>query len=267
MTIDVSSMRTTVHQTVPDKSSSFSKHTTTHVEVTNESTLTCAMRLVRSGKFKNVCALNFASAKNPGGGFRGGSQAQEESIARSSTIISSLESDEATKHFYRFHKRNPRNGLYSHRAIHTQNVVVFRDNQMNLLEQPFNVSFLTCAAVNMGHYMTFESSTKDEGEKEMRKRMLTVLRCMKAHGHDALVLGAFGCGVFRNDPIFVASMWNNLLRSEEFNTCFKHVSFGIISGAPSRPSHKNDKKKKKKNDKKKKEVVDPLDCFRKEFDT
>ena len=109
-------------------------------------------------------------------------------------------------------------------------------------------------------------STKDEGEKEMRNRMLTVLRCMKAHGHDALVLGAFGCGVFRNDPIFVASVWNTLLRSEEFNTCFQHVSFGIISGAPSRPSHKNDKKKKKKNDKKKKEVVDPLDCFRKEFD-
>ena len=265
VTVDTSSLRTTIHRNIPYKSSSSSLKdtTTTYVEVINESTLTCAMRLVKSGKFKSVCALNFASAKNAGGGFLRGSEAQEESIARSSTIISSLKSDEAQKYFYRTHKKNPRNGLYSDCAIHTQDVVVFRDDRhMNLLEEPFKVSFVTCAAVNMGHYIKCKGSKKSEGEKAMRNRMIAVLKCMKSHGHDAVVLGAFGCGVFRNDPNFVASTWKHLLKSEEFNTCFQHVSFAIISD-----TRKNKKKcdDDDDNETKKKKYDTSLDCFRKAF--
>ncbi|PQO25765.1 TIGR02452 family protein [Blastopirellula marina] len=64
----------------------------TKFDVRNETTLTAAERLVVERKLDGVLCLNFASAKNPGGGFLGGSQAQEESLARSSALVKTLES-------------------------------------------------------------------------------------------------------------------------------------------------------------------------------
>ena len=58
-------------------------------EVVNETTLAGIARVLADGAGP-VAALNFASAKNPGGGFLGGSQAQEESLARSSALYASL---------------------------------------------------------------------------------------------------------------------------------------------------------------------------------
>jgi hypothetical protein len=74
----------------PGQFPSFDKTGTepTHIEVTGESTLAAAARLAKTGP---VLALNFASAKNPGGGFLSGAQAQEESLARASTLYASLQ--------------------------------------------------------------------------------------------------------------------------------------------------------------------------------
>ncbi|MCP4113573.1 MAG: TIGR02452 family protein [Desulfobacteraceae bacterium] len=51
----------------------------TVIEVTTESTLEAAHRLIKEYNCNHIACLNFASAKNPGGGFSSGSQAQEES--------------------------------------------------------------------------------------------------------------------------------------------------------------------------------------------
>src|SRR5579864_4097892 len=61
----------------------------TDFEVVNETTLVGIARVLSAGKGP-VAALNFASARNPGGGFLNGSQAQEESLARSSALYASL---------------------------------------------------------------------------------------------------------------------------------------------------------------------------------
>ncbi len=82
--------------------------------------------------------LNFASAKNPGGGFLGGSQAQEESLARSIALYASLQSE---FQFYEEH-REMVILLYSHSMIFSPNCPVFRDDQGVLLSKPMLASLL-----------------------------------------------------------------------------------------------------------------------------
>lgn len=62
----------------------------TNVELTNESTLSAILRLAQSPHNNYIGVLNFASARNPGGGFLNGSMAQEESLAIASSLFLSL---------------------------------------------------------------------------------------------------------------------------------------------------------------------------------
>ncbi len=62
---------------------------TTTIEVTDESSLVAARRLTRSDPAP-VAVLNFASARNPGGGYLNGAQAQEEAVCRASALYTAL---------------------------------------------------------------------------------------------------------------------------------------------------------------------------------
>ncbi len=110
----------------------------TRISVTAESTLEAAWRLTRENSDDVPCCLNFASAKNPGGGFLGGSQAQEEALARSSGLYPCLTQMQA---FYDFH-RGQHSCLYSDCMIYAPGVPVFRDDAGNLLEEFYLASFL-----------------------------------------------------------------------------------------------------------------------------
>jgi len=164
------------------------------VSVTGESTLAGARRLARDG---DVAALVFASAKHPGGGFRTGARAQEEDIARSAGLYRCLT---AAPRFYTYHRSRSDN-LYSDRVIYSPGVPVFRDDHGNLLDEPFPVSFLTAAAPNRGAVPRDRAA---QVAQALTKRARRVLAVATAHGHRRLVLGAWGCGVFRNDPATVA---------------------------------------------------------------
>ncbi|MFU8854198.1 TIGR02452 family protein [Micromonospora sp. SL1-18] len=133
------------------------------VEVTGESTLLAARRLAADG---DVAALVFASAKNPGGGFRTGAQAQEESIARASALFPCLMS---VPEFYSFH-REQRDLLYSNRIIHSPRVPVFRDDKGRLLDDFHEVSFLTAAAPNRGAVLRNQPADTDEVGPVLRIR-------------------------------------------------------------------------------------------------
>ncbi|KAF5328832.1 hypothetical protein D9619_011686 [Psilocybe cf. subviscida] len=95
-----------------------------------------------------VGVLNFASAKKPGGGFLSGSQAQEESIARVSTLYYSLLSEPA-KPFYDLYQQDPDNHMYTHAMVYSPGVVLMRDDRGEWLP-PVEVDILTSAAVNAG---------------------------------------------------------------------------------------------------------------------
>lgn len=194
-------------------------------DVSNETTLHAARRLVQEEPGTRVLALNFASARHPGGGFLAGSQAQEESLARASALYPCLRQFRA---MYDANTRLP-SCLYTDHVIYSPDVPVFRDDEDALLERPYPVSFLTAPAVNAGALRRNEPDKVGQIERVMLARMEKVLSLAVVHGHDVLVLGAWGCGVFANDPERVAGWFHrHLAGGGTFRQAFRKVVFAVL---------------------------------------
>jgi uncharacterized protein (TIGR02452 family) len=198
----------------------------TVVRVTNETTLAAAQRLVAAGA--RVAALNFASARHPGGGWLSGARAQEESLARASALVPCIADDP----MYARHERM-RDALYTSSAIYSPDVPVFRDDEGHLFDTPYHVAFITAPAVNAGAVLERDRSRHAEITAAMRERIARVLAIAATHGHDALVLGAWGCGVFKNEPTEIADLFAAALR-EPFRGAFATVVFAVLDSSPER---------------------------------
>jgi uncharacterized protein (TIGR02452 family) len=185
------------------------------------------------GSPARIGVLSFASATKPGGGFLSGAQAQEESIARASTLYTSIITPTANQ-FYQLHKKDRRGGFYSHAMIFSPSVIVLRDDS-GAWVPPHQIEVVTSAAVNAGvvRERAGESSSPDVGariEGVMRERMARILFLFELQGLRNIVLGSFGTGVFRNDVSMIADIWFDLLAEDgaRFMHSFDRVVFGII---------------------------------------
>lgn len=201
----------------------------TRFEVTDETTLEAAKRICKENADENPFVLNFASAKNPGGGFLGGAQAQEESLARSSSLYPCLSANFA---MYEYNRRGD-SCLYSDWMIYSPRVPVFRNDDGSLTEKPYLVTFLTSPAVNAGVVRQKEPRKIHLIEPVNRERARKFLSIANREGHQTLVLGAWGCGVFQNDPEEIARMFKDLLASE-FENCFARVIMAIYDRTPTK---------------------------------
>lgn len=200
----------------------------TAFEVTGESSTVAARRLATEGsRAASVAVLNFASARNPGGGYVRGAKAQEEALCRASALYETLlEAPE----YYAVH-RAERSTFYTDRVIHSPGVPVFRDDRGALLEVPFLAGFLTSPAPNAGTIRRQEPERAAEIPGALLRRGERVLEVAALHGYRRLVLGAWGCGVFRNDPGQVAEAFRALLTGR-FADTFERVVFGILDRDP-----------------------------------
>jgi uncharacterized protein (TIGR02452 family) len=195
------------------------------VDVTNETSLAAARRLG-----EGVACLVFASARHPGGGFLNGAQAQEESVARSSALYAC---QRAAEPFYTFH-RELRELTYSDRVIYSPDVPVFRDDHGDLLPQPYPVTFLTSAAPNRSAIARNQPHLLADIPGVLARRSSRVLKIAAAHGHRRLVLGAWGCGVFGNDPALVAETFATALRDHPY---FERVVFAVLDHQHGTPTY------------------------------
>ncbi|MFE9021095.1 TIGR02452 family protein [Streptomyces sp. NPDC007808] len=196
----------------------------TSVDVTGESSLVAARRLGDA-----TAVLNFASARNPGGGYLNGAQAQEEALCRASALHTCLL---AARAFYDHHRAH-RDPFYTDRVIHSPGVPVFRDDGGRLLDEPVTVGFLTAAAPNAGVVRRTAPHRTSELPHALAVRAERVLETAAAHGYRRLVLGAWGCGVFQNDPAQVAAAFRALLGPDgRFASAFEHVVFAILDRTP-----------------------------------
>ncbi|WP_455711878.1 TIGR02452 family protein [Streptomyces griseorubiginosus] len=176
-----------------------------------------------------VAVLNFASARNPGGGFLNGAQAQEEALCRASALYTCLL---RAREFYDHHRAH-RDPFYTDRVIHSPAVPVFRDDRGRLLDSAHMVGFLTAAAPNAGVVRRTAPERVAELPRALAVRAEQVLSVAVAEGYRRLVLGAWGCGVFQNDPAQVAGAFRTLLApGGRFAGAFEHVVFGVLDRTP-----------------------------------
>lgn len=194
----------------------------TLVQVTNETTLAAAKRLVDAGL--RPLALNFANGVVPGGGFLDGGRAQEEVLCRSSALYHTLIGDP----MYEAHRKRQKPDSTDW-AIYSPDVPVFRtDNGVNL-RVPWLLSFLTCAA-------PYAPAIGQPGSGDLlQKRIHRVLSIAQAYRHETLVLGAWGCGAFKNDPHRTARDFRHALETD-FMYSFSNIVFAIADWSVERRS-------------------------------
>ena len=162
------------------------------------------------GKF---ALLNFASYKNPGGGFIIGSRAQEECLCHESFLYNVLKEFEES--YYEVNRKDLNRALYREKALYSPDVIFEHDGKVEKCD------VITCASPN---FSAAEKFVSREGNNEaMRKRIRFVLEIAKKKGIDNLILGAWGCGVFQQDPEFVANCF-----VEEINKVLHDVDINII---------------------------------------
>jgi uncharacterized protein (TIGR02452 family) len=200
----------------------------TAIEVTSESTVEALIRLAGGG---HVACLNFASARSPGGGFLGGAQAQEESLARSSALYPCL----LTRMSHYERNREQRSRLYLDLALWSPYVPFFRDDDGAWLAAPVLASVITCAAPNAG--ALDRGTTLDELRATLERRSRFVLDIARHHAVDTLVLGAWGAGAFRNDPVMIADIFKTLL-ARELAGVFGRVVFAVLGTSASSANHR-----------------------------
>lgn len=190
------------------------------IQVTNETTLGAARRLVDGGM--RPLAMNFANGVSPGGGFMGGARAQEEVLCRSSALFETLIGDP----MYEAHRKRPLPDSTDW-SIYSPDVPVFRTDDGAELENPWLLSFITCAAPYapvIGQPLSGDL---------LRQRIHRVLAIAAAYGHASLVLGAWGCGAFENDPDRTARDFRHALENE-FRGVFSDVVFAVTDWSPER---------------------------------
>lgn len=185
-------------------------------------TILQACQVLSGEGIPNLCALNFASAKNPGGGFLRGANAQEESICKASGLYICMKDSS----MYALNQKDNNCCLYAHSGIYSPKVPIIKNDHGERIDQPLFVSFVTVPAVNakMARKKNVDEATI---ELTMIERMDYVLKLMIFHGHRNIILGCYGCGVFGNSLEMVCRGFRSLLN--KYSSDFDNVYFPCIS--------------------------------------
>lgn len=207
------------------------------INVTSEHTLEAAKRLSEKYGGKRIAVLNFASATNPGGGVTKGSSAQEEALCRCSTLYPCLKTNELYGQFYSMHK-NRNDVRYTDACIYIPGIISIKSDtafpQTVSESDWFSVDVITCAAPNLRE-KPYNSMNPGQGKaikvspaellEIHKKRGSHILDIAAANGADVVVLGAFGCGAFQNDPNIVARAYKEILPS--YKNVFDEIVFAV----------------------------------------
>lgn len=210
----------------------------TEVRVENSDCLIIAKELKEQGY--KVAVLNMASRQNPGGGVYGGAGAQEENLFRRSNLFRSMFQFASYASQYGLKKSPYQYPLdRNFGGVFTSNAIVFRDLEQKgyaLLDTPYEMSFISVAGMNRPE-INNEGMIVDELVEPIKNKMRTIFRIGLDNGFEALVLGALGCGAFRNPPRHIARLFHEVMDEPEFKGMYKLIVFAILEDCNSHKSH------------------------------
>lgn len=186
-------------------------------------TITAAIQAHKAQPTSKIVLLNFASFRYPGGGFMSNAIAQEECLCYCTTLYPALEAHH--EDWYTPHATRIRNGMYENQSLLSHDVQVLASAPGVLLpqEQRFCVDVLTCAAPNWTAALKYNTLPMETLEATTRDRIDYVMQILSAGEYDEVILGAYGCGVFKNDPKLVAAAFREAMTKYAFS----HVTFAI----------------------------------------
>ena len=195
-----------------------------------------------------VAVHNFSSASNPGGGVVRGASAQEECLCRCSDLYFCLNIREMWDGFYQPH-RDARDPIHNDDIIYTPAVTVFKTDTADPVLMPesdwYDVDVITCAAPNLREDPSNPYNSGDGSRQAMisdedlqavhEKRLRRMLETALMNGRDTIILGAFGCGAFRNDPEVVAAASLNVIK--DYLYAFKNIEFAVYCSPRDERNH------------------------------
>ena len=211
---------------LPDKVQSYRQ---TIVDVQNMDCLYAGVRLQEQGC--NPAVLNMASRRNPGGGVTTGAGAQEETLFRRTNLFRSLYQFAPYAERYGIKHSNHQYPLdRNFGGVYTPDAIYFRESEQKgyaLLEKPVSLSFITVAGMNRPD-LTDDGMIAPYHVGPIKNKIRTIFRIGLVHGHDSLILGALGCGAFRNPPRHVARLFHEVMDEPEFKNKYRRIVFAIL---------------------------------------
>ena len=179
------------------------------------------------------CAvLNMASSKHPGGGVHNGSRAQEEDLCRRSNLLYSLYKYSLNKYeldLFGFNVNNENYPIPTFGGIYSPHVCVFKNPiTYSYLKTPFMTNIISVSGVVRPDINKKTGLMEEKYSSITKKKIRTILRIAADNGHKKLVLGALGCGAFKNPPKHVAILFKEVLKEDEFSRVFEEICFAIL---------------------------------------
>lgn len=162
---------------------------------------------------EKVCILSMGSYKNPGGAVEQGHNSQEENLYRCSDMSFIM-----TKHYY---------PLLPTHVIYTFNVDFMYNGNYSMLSKIRTFDVITAAAVKMGNETSLMQPFIKECARYMNSLIEGILIVPALYGVKHLVLGAFGCGAYGNDPAMVSGMFCEHLK--KYSKLYKTVTFALVN--------------------------------------
>lgn len=182
-----------------------------------EDSVSCLFNYTGEG---NVAILNYASFKTPGGLYLQGSHAQEEALCHASNLYPILLAfDEA---YYAWNRKNLNKALYRNRAIFTPNVVFEKNGETRV------ASVITCAAPNFYTAGYRCGVSEEENNIIFKDRIKFMYEVAADNNIDTLIAGAWGCGVFAQNPVTTCRMMTDVFTAGHY--CIDTLFYAIPAG-------------------------------------
>ena len=183
-----------------------------NISVINTDSVSAVIDYSKQGK---TCVLNMASYKRPGGGVKRGSRAQEECLFRCSNLTHVV-----PESFY---------PLFESQCLYTKDAVFFKDFNYNYMDE-VKSDVVTIAAINLNENVLYSPDKNFKQYEDINKLKIRLMLSLAIKNDvDNIILGAFGCGVFNNNPEHISEFFYDILVNESYSKYFENVVFAIIN--------------------------------------